>query len=93
MAPKNQWKYNKMLICTCVFGQMLSRHLTLEVIMSDITDVQNSLNINFTGIHALEHLFSVKFYEKWDQDEISRTILKIWLLIGNLVFVWGSFDA
>ena len=46
-----------------------------------IIDVQNSLNINFTGIHAFEYLFSVKLYEKWDQDEISRTILKIWLLM------------
>ena len=45
------------------FGQMLSRHLTLEVIMSDITDVQNSLNINFTGIHVTGYLFSVKLYE------------------------------
>ena len=26
--------------------------------------LQNSLNIDFTGIHALEHLFSMKFYEK-----------------------------
>ena len=26
--------------CTLLIGQMLSRHLTLEVIMSDITDVQ-----------------------------------------------------
>ena len=60
MAPKNQRKYKKMLICTCVFGQMLSRHLTLEVIISDITDVQNSLNINFTSTHAFEYLFSVK---------------------------------
>ena len=41
-----------------------------------IIDMHNSLNINFTGIHALEYLFSVKFYEKWDRDEISRTILK-----------------
>ena len=64
MAPKNQWKYNKMLICTCVFGQMLSRHLTLEVIMSDITDVQKILNINFTGIHIFDYLFCVKLYEK-----------------------------
>ena len=31
--------------------------------MSDITDVQNSLNIDFTGIHAFEYLFSVKLYE------------------------------
>ena len=45
--------------------------------------LQNSLNIDFTGIHALEHLFSIKFYERWDQDEMSRTILKIWVLIGN----------
>ena len=37
----------------------------------------NSLNINFSGIEAFEHLFSVKFYEKRDQDEISWTILKI----------------
>ena len=56
---------------------MFSKHLTLEVIMSDITDVQNSLNINFTGIHVFDNLISVKLYEKRDQDEISRTILKI----------------
>ena len=42
---------------------MLSRHLILEVIMSDITDVQNSLNINLTDIHASEYLFIVKLYE------------------------------
>ena len=53
------------------------KHQTLEEVMSDITDVQNSLYINFTGIHALEYLFSVKLYEKWDEDEISRKILKI----------------
>ena len=47
-----------------IFGQILSRHLTLEEVMSDITDVQNSLNINFTGIDAFEYLFSVKLYEK-----------------------------
>ena len=44
--------------------------------MSDITDVQNSLNINLTGIHAHNDLFSMKLYEKRGQDEISRTILK-----------------
>ena len=60
---------------------MPSRHLTLQVIMLDITDVQNSININFTGIHAFEYLFSVKLYEKIDQDEISGTILKILLLM------------
>ena len=54
----------KMLICTCVFGQMLSRHLTLEVIISDITDVQNSLNISFRGIIVFDYQFSVKLYEK-----------------------------
>ena len=43
--------------------------------MSDITDVQNSLNINFTGIHDFDYLFSVKSYEKRDQDEISTTTL------------------
>ena len=48
----------------CIFGQMLSKHLTVEEVMSYITDVQNSLNINFTGIHAFEYLFSVKLYEK-----------------------------
>ena len=34
------------------------KHLTLEEVMSDITDVQNSLNINFTGIHVFDYLFS-----------------------------------
>ena len=43
--------------------------------------LQNSLNIDFTGIHALEHLFSIKFYEKWDQIEISTIILKFSLLM------------
>ena len=52
-----------MLICPCVFGQMLSWHLTLELIMSDITDVQNSLNINFKGIIIFDYSFSVKLYE------------------------------
>ena len=42
-----------------------------------IIDMRNSLNIHFTGIHALGNLFSVKFYKTRDQDEISRTILKI----------------
>ena len=40
------------------------KDLTLEEVMSDITDVQNSLNINLTGIHAFENLFRVKLYEK-----------------------------
>ena len=39
--------------------------------------LQNSLNIDFTGMHALEHLFSIRFCEKLDKDEISRRILKI----------------
>ena len=52
---------------------MPSSYLTLEVIMMDITDVQNSVNINFTGVQAFEYLFSVKLYEKCD-IEISRTI-------------------
>ena len=65
-----------LLVFRSIFGQMLLRHLTLEVIMSDISDVQNSLNIDFTGIHILDYSFSVKLYEKWGQDEISRTILK-----------------
>ena len=43
---------------------------------------QNSLNIDFTGIHALEHLFSIKIYEQRDQYEIFRTIFKFWVLIG-----------
>ena len=42
-----------------------------------ITDMRNSLNIHFKGIHALGTLFSVSFYEIRDQDEISRTILKM----------------
>ena len=31
--------------------------------MSDIIDVQNSININFIGIHTIEYLFSVKLCE------------------------------
>ena len=41
-----------------------------------IIDMLNSLNIHFTSIHALGNLFSVNFYEKRDQNEISRTTLK-----------------
>ena len=67
---KNQSLENLLVRC-------LSRYLTLEEVKSDITHVQNSLNNNFTGIHTFEYLFIVKFYEKQDEDEISRTILKI----------------
>ena len=42
---------------------------------------QNSLNIHFTGIHALGNLFSLTFYEKRDQNEISTIILKFSLLM------------
>ena len=34
----------------------------------------NSLNIHFTGIHALGDLFSLIFYKTLDQNEICRTI-------------------
>ena len=50
-----------------------------------IIDMCNSLNIDFTGIHALGNLFSVNFYEKQDQNEISRTILKFLLSIGPTI--------
>ena len=46
-----------------------------------IIDMRNSLNIHFTGIYALGNLFSVTFYEKRDQDEISIMNLKFSLLI------------
>ena len=29
-----------------------------------IIDVQNSLNINITGIHIFNYLFNIKLYEK-----------------------------
>ena len=41
-----------------------------------IIDIRNSLNIHFTGIHALGNLFSVKLYKTRDQDEICRTIFE-----------------
>ena len=37
---------------------------------------QISLNIHFTGIHALANLFSVTFYKTWDLYEIFRPTLK-----------------
>ena len=40
--------------------------------MSDITDVQNSINIDSTGIHVFDYLLSMKLYEKRGQDEISK---------------------
>ena len=43
-----------------MIGQMLSKHLTLEVIMSNIKDVQILLNINFTGIYAFELFIQCK---------------------------------
>ena len=45
--------------------------------MSDITDVQNSLNINFIGIHVFDYSCSMKLSLKRDQDEIARSIVKI----------------
>ena len=47
-----------------------------------IIDMRNSLNIHFTGKHALGDLFSVIFYEKRNQDEISRPILNFGLSMG-----------
>ena len=44
-----------------------------------IRDMRNSLNIHFKGIHALGIFFSVNFYEKRDQNEISTTTLKFGL--------------
>ena len=43
---------------------------------------QISLNIHLTGIHALGIFFSVNFYEKRDQNEISTTTLIFLLSIG-----------
>ena len=42
----------------------------LEEIMSDITDAQNSLDINFTGIYVFDYLLSINLYEKKKQDEM-----------------------
>ena len=43
--------------------------------------LQNLLNIDFTGIHAIENLFSIKIHEKQEQYEISTIILKFSLLM------------
>ena len=59
--------------------------------MSDITDMQNSLNINFTGIHAFEYLFSVELYEKLDQDEISWMFF--WLKMATVIHSAKSISA
>ena len=40
-----------------------------------------SLNIHFKGIHAFGNLFSLTFYEKRDQNEISTIILDFSLLM------------
>ena len=55
-----------------------------------IIDMLNSLNIHFTGIHALGNLFSVTFYEKRDQDEISTIILKFSLLMLRCSCSWDA---
>ena len=65
-------------IINIMFGQMPLAsdpgigHVSIKVML-------NSLNIHFTGIHALGNLFSVKFDKTWDQDEICRKISKFWL--------------
>ena len=66
----------------CSFGQMPQATDTTWGCVG-IIDMPNSLNIHLTGIHALGNLFSISFYEIRDQDEISRTILEMWVLIGN----------
>ena len=38
------------------------------------------LNINFRGTHVFKSLFSIKLSVKWDQAEVSKTILKISLI-------------
>ena len=70
-----------------IFGQMppASDSRTGHV---SIIDIHNTLNIHFIGINALGNLFSVNFYEKGGQDEISRTILKIRLLNGRFDSCW-----
>ena len=44
---------------------------------------QISLNIHFTGIHALANLFSVTFYKTWDLYEIFRPTLKFGPSMGG----------
>ena len=48
-------KNSDFLICLFIiyYWSDAFKHRTLEQVMSDITDVQNSLNINFTGISIL----------------------------------------
>ena len=64
--------------CAAIFGQMplASDPRTGHV---SIIDMRNSLNIHFTGIHALANLFSVIFHKKRDQNEISRQTLNFHL--------------
>ena len=57
-----------------------------------IIDMLNSLNIHFTDIHALRNLFSITFYEKQDQDEISTMILKFSLLMLRSSWSWVGQD-
>ena len=52
-----------------------------------IIDIRNSLNIHFTGIHALAKLFSVKLYKTRDQYEICTTIFENVSFNGVLVYV------
>ena len=46
--------------------------------------LQISLNIDFTGIHTVGILFSIKFYEKRPQYEISMTIFQNSTFNGSL---------
>ena len=56
---------------------------------------QISLNIHFKGIHALGIFFSVNFYEKRDQNEISTTTLKFGLSMEVTLVtpLWGAINV
>ena len=63
------------------------KHLTTTGGHVSIIDIHNSLNIHFTGIHAVGNLFSVKLYKTRDQNEICRTISENVCFNGVLVYV------
>ena len=47
--------------CTLLIGQMLSRHLTPEVIMSDITDASHGLPAVLIGVGTVSDLYCCRY--------------------------------
>ena len=46
-------------------------------------------NIHFIAIHIFKILFRIKLSLKWDQSDVSKTILKFWIILALKKLILG----